>query len=530
MVELIASAIGEFLATMRRPLSLRKLRAIVLKSRTRLRFTTRNQQNMNCFLLSTPKPTTGRPIGITKGLLFVSLLIGLTGCPTSENGTAKQKPLTVAPPDAIKLLVIGDTEIGPKLVRQWKAHQDGELSVENQSQAEWIKAGFPISDGTDLIIYPPSLLGELAEAKKISKLEYAVWNSDEIDKDSWLNHYRRTLTRYGNEPYAVPLGNPHFSMMYNGAKLGSLRKPSDDRTPADFELPQTWEQLELALNKLDAKLDLPLAEGWAGHTFISRVASNVRTRGSFSFLFDRSTMEPLIEQTPFLEALKYLKRTTTKRSLQLNPSDVFKLAAKGEAAVAMGWPTNEAEFQMSERDALAVGKVPGSKRIYDFRRATWKERLDDEETCIDCLGFGGLVASRIAETRHEDTATSFIKWVSDKRVILKTAAQSPLTGPVRASHLGDLSGWAGEAVPLEVLDEYAAVIRSLHERKLVVVFPRIPGSNRYYAAFDQGVRSAVTGEKTPEKAMAGVAKEWNQITDSLGRQKQIAAMQRESGY
>ena len=110
----------------------------------------------------------------------MSLLIGLTGCPVADDRPAKQKPLTVAPPDAIKLLVIGDTEIGPKLVRQWKAHQDGQLSVENQSQAEWIKAGFPISDGTDLIVYPTLLLGELAEAKKISKLEYAVWNSDEI--------------------------------------------------------------------------------------------------------------------------------------------------------------------------------------------------------------------------------------------------------------------------------------------------------------------------------------------------------------
>ena len=140
------------------------------------------------------------------------------------------------------------------------------------------------------------------------------------------------------------------------------------------------------------------------------------------------------------------------------------------------------------------------------------------------------MASRVAGSRHEDTATNFIKWVSGKRIILKTSGQSPLTGPVRFSHLGDLSGWAGEAVPLEVLDDYAAVIRSLHKRTLVVVFPRIPGSDRYYAAFDQGVRAALAGAKTPEQAMAEVAKEWNQITDSLGRRKQIVAMQRESGY
>lgn len=470
--------------------------------------------------------------------MLVSLAIGLlssTGCPEAADEQPEQDTLTIAQPDPLKLLVVGDTEIGPRLIRQWKAHQEGELSVENQTQTEWTKAGFPVSEGTDLVIYPTLLLGELAEAKKIAKLEYAVWNSDEVDKDSWLNHYRRTLTRYGNEPYAVPLGNPHFAMLYNGAKFGSLgQQPpagsSSQTPPADLALPETWEQLEEALTKLDAKLDLPLAEGWAGHTFVSRIASNVRTRGNFSYLFDRSNMEPLIEQEPFLQALEQLKRMATERSLKLKPSDVFQLAATGEAVAAMGWPTSKAEFKMAERDSLVVSKVPGSKKFYDFRRSTWKERLSDEEISVDALGFGGLVASRVAGTRHEDTATSFIKWVSGKRIILKTSAQSPLTGPVRASHLGDLSGWAGEEVPLEVLEEYAAEVRRLHDRKLVVVFPRIPGSDRYYSAFDRGVRAAISGEVEAQAAMSKVAQEWNQITESLGRRQQVIAMQHESGY
>ncbi len=462
-------------------------------------------------------------------LSLAIFLLGLSGCPKTDDGQTPetQATLSVAPPDALKLLVIGDPEIGPKLVRQWKAHQDGDLTIENQQQAAWVESGFPISEGTDLIIYPTLMLGELAEAKKIAKLEYAVWNSDEIDKDSLLNHYRRMLTRYGNEAYSVPLGNPHFAMMYNGARFG-LKTEADGSAVADSKLPETWEELEQDLDARGAKLELPLAAGWAGHSVICRVACNVRARGSFSFLFDRSTMEPLVEQKPFIDALDYLKRTTSERSLELSPRGVFELVANDEATVAMCWPTKEADFKMAERDALVVGQVPGSKMIYDFRRSTWKERLADEAICVDCLGFGGLVASRIAGSRHEDTATNFVKWVSGKRIILKTAAQSELTGPVRASHLGDLSGWAGESVPLEVLDEYADVVRAVHERKLVVVFPRIPGSERYYAAFDQGVRAALSGEKTPELAMGDVAKEWNQITESIGRRKQIIAMQRES--
>ena len=131
-------------------------------------------------------------------------------------------------------------------------------------------------------------------------------------------------------------------MLYNWAKFGSLGKQSagdsrsdlETRSLADLDLPETWSELEEALKKLDAKLDLPLAEGWAGHAFVSRVASNVRTRGNFSFLFDRSTMAPLIDQKPFLAALEQLKRMASKRSLKLSPSDVFQLAASGEAVAA----------------------------------------------------------------------------------------------------------------------------------------------------------------------------------------------------
>ena len=92
-------------------------------------------------------------------MVLMCFLTGLTGCPKTDQGQfSKKQSLTVAPPDALKLLVIGDTEIGPKLARQWKAHQDGELTIENQAQAEWIEAGFPISEGADLVVYPTLLL------------------------------------------------------------------------------------------------------------------------------------------------------------------------------------------------------------------------------------------------------------------------------------------------------------------------------------------------------------------------------------
>jgi multiple sugar transport system substrate-binding protein len=49
---------------------------------------------------------------------------------------------------------------------------------------------------------------------------------------------------------------------------------------------------------------------------------------------------------------------------------------------------------------------------------------------------------------------------------------------------------------------------------------RIPGSDRYYRALDQALHAALTGELKPQKALAQAAKEWEQITDELGRDLQ----------
>ena len=49
----------------------------------------------------------------------------------------------------------------------------------------------------------------------------------------------------------------------------------------------------------------------------------------------------------------------------------------------------------------------------------------------------------------------------------------------------------------------------------------IPGAAQYEDALDLHVNKALAGQETPKQALDAVAKEWNAITDRLGRQKQI---------
>ena len=53
--------------------------------------------------------------------------------------------------------------------------------------------------------------------------------------------------------------------------------------------------------------------------------------------------------------------------------------------------------------------------------------------------------------------------------------------------------------------------------------PRIPGVDQYMAALDVAVRSALQNSVTPSEALVEAARQWEKITDSLGRDSQREA-------
>ena len=52
---------------------------------------------------------------------------------------------------------------------------------------------------------------------------------------------------------------------------------------------------------------------------------------------------------------------------------------------------------------------------------------------------------------------------------------------------------------------------------------RVPGVNQFMSSMAAGVSEAMAGQKTAQQALDGVAKEWKQIVDRIGKDKVRAA-------
>ena len=58
----------------------------------------------------------------------------------------------------------------------------------------------------------------------------------------------------------------------------------------------------------------------------------------------------------------------------------------------------------------------------------------------------------------------------------------------------------------------------------------IPGAAEYYQALDEYAHMEVLGKLTPQEALDQAAAQWEEITDRLGREKQIGTYRASLNY
>ncbi len=479
-----------------------------------------------------------RFLGIDSRFLIAILCFIIVGCQPGSEVEEVSDELVLRTPDPLAMLLVGgDTGLADTISRQWSAQRDGELTTRTQSLQAFMDSDYEIDAGVDVMLYPPGLLGDLESRGQLQLIPKWLWNSEELNKNEFLRHHRKTLVRHGNQTWAVPLGSPQFMLIYNIDSFSQL----------GLEPPKSWKEfVELAEEirdhgdlqdddgePLPTEIEFPLGGGWAGQIFLARVGPSIRNRGKLSTVFDRKTMKPLIEAPPFVEALAELKSLVGESELQLalGPSQVYERLLRGESAVGVSWPSKKFSETMDADEVsanIAIAPVPGSDQWFDFQSGKWTVRAADDSNNIELIGFSGLIASVPQSSRNTQAAFEFLQWLGSKSVNLMTVAECSDSGPFRASHLGDPARWTGTQISDQASQQFADAIRQSDDQDVVFMFPRIPGREQYLRALDQSVRECLQGKLDPEEALQRVATEWESITEQQGRSQQLSELRKDA--
>ena len=469
-------------------------------------------------------------------LLFAAgaLVIAVAGCSTkTQSGFAsaddkEEEVETTREP--LGLLAIGLPQFDEEVALQWAAERDGDLKISHLSIDEFLQAD-QLPKNIDLIVHPSVVLVDLISKNMIRTYPRKGLDDPTMNLDSFLTHFRRALVRHDDKTWSVSLGGHQLKLFYR----------KDILEAAGVKPPKTWDELERGIEKLSScdeangmtPVVFPTANGMAAQVYLARVSSLIRDQGKLTSFFDRKEMKPTIEAAVFANALNDMKFGGGVGGESLSVEEAFTRFVSGNAVFAIGWPEIADDFDKERLEEASrnwgVSRLPGARRYFDLNESSWRDRRSNSETNVDLLGSRANCVSITKGTRNSAGAVELIMWLTEKRNSQKLLPG--IAAPFRATHLGRVGQWYElEQAQRQFIDQFADTIDETHRSRIVLIFPQIPGKHLYLEMLDATVLEFLKSEDVDaQAALQKLAKQWDELTDKLGRTTQLKELRRANG-
>lgn len=379
----------------------------------------------------------------------------------------------------------------------------------------------------DVVTFYPAYIGDFASNGYLLPLDdylsrepAAVWDARQ---DDVLAPFRELYNKFGGQTYALTIDGDVHVMMYRQDLFENADEQAAFMEQYGHELrpPQTWtEWLEVGeFFTRDAgetlageTLEQPFyGLGEFGRRSFSWAWYMNRAASAGVQYFDEE-MNPGINSPEAVAALQNMVD-----SLQFAPPDVLNFGydelrdafIKGQVAMVVQW-TDVPKKAADPNESVIVGKV-GVGRVPGTE-------VNGEIIHRSMMPVGRVVAVA-ADSQNPEAAYCVAKHIAYNRSLEDVSTSLTGLDPYRQSHLDNVGAFAG----LMGEENAAAYLTGLQEA-LGDGYPEIfiPGAAQYADALDLQVNRALTGEVSPQEALDTAAASWNEITDQLGRENQVA--------
>ncbi len=461
-----------------------------------------------------------------------SLLAGLAVAVLAFNGNAAAQSAAQRAADAAKKICAGKTITivweaglqsldplnysGPK----WEALTGCKIKVIEVPTAEMFtkimqeyRAGTGAYDALNVI---PAWMPDLVQAGALEQLDSFV---DKYGFRAELQliapTYRDNQMTVNGKIYGFPDDGDVFLMYYRKDIFArpDLQKEFKAKYGYDLAPPKTWKQFDQIGSFLTEKLK---AEGIYGASFFREPPYTMfmfeeRFRNEGGRFFDSSTMQATVNSPIGVRVL-----TEMRNENRFMPPGVEKFGfvenlavfLKGESAMTISWPPY---------GRFAAGYLAGEKAL------DWVPKSQVANKVGYALPPGGhpelaagFALSVASTSKQKEQAYLFIQWLNSEE-ISNQRVQLPYTlrDPFRNSHYTNaeyLGRWPDAKYYLKALQDASKT--GLLDLSLIQ-------TDKYEEAIRQGISRLWAGED-PQEILNGVAKQWNDITQQVGVEKQKA--------
>jgi hypothetical protein len=386
-------------------------------------------------------------------------------------------------------LVVDDPDLaaGLKLLRgEWAERSGGELEVRQATLSELLAASTLTED---VVIYPSRQVGALVERGWLRPVRKSVLESADLDLQSLYPMVRDGVLRYGNQVYALSLGEPPLLLATS--------------LPAVLEV-QTWQAV--TIDRGGARVAYPRAL-----ELLARAVAATEPHRRGELCFEPQSMEPRLTSPPFVRALQQMRRQSG------DPTAFLTLPqAAGSARVAL---------------------LPRAAAIYHSTRDSWQAGL--AELPVTLLAGTGRSMSVTRATRNVASAFKVLAWLASETTSTQLSPRSAATVWCRPSQTQHARQWLEGAQQKN--EEIIAVVSQQLTAEHYFLLPRIPGIEAYLQSLEDALADTLSKvlESPPgapksegglaESTLRKVSASWQTLTDRLGRDRQRVAYRRHLG-
>jgi multiple sugar transport system substrate-binding protein len=265
-----------------------------------------------------------------------------------------------------------------------------------------------------------------------------------------------------------------------------------------------------------------------------------RTQGVY--WFDPVDMKPLINSPGHVKALEYLKDLAQygpAAQVSWSLGEAWDYFLRGKAIFNFSYgdvaPLAQDEQRSKIRGKIGSAILPASDTYWDMNN---KEFVITQEPRKVGNVTGGSWHGVVSSLSDSPEATYAFWSLMAIKPVSKWLATFGWDGvdpgysyqflePVGEAKLEDYTkaGWDAEDVK-QYLDAYYENFNA----PTMLPYLRITGTQEYYDILDSNLSAAMSGAKTPQQALDETAAGWEQVTDRLGRDKQLKAYQEAIGW
>jgi multiple sugar transport system substrate-binding protein len=480
---------------------------------------------------ATAAPATAAPVDVTKAQADPTALF------PNGIGTIDCKGVTL---QAV-------TQTGPQIAapmednwKAWGAKTGGTVQVQEVAFGDLfqkIRTAFVTGASPyDIVVYASDWAGDLMGAGYL--LPVPQKNQDEMGFKYLIPTYRDRILSWGGTVYGTPYDGDAHNVYLRKDLLTDPKNMADFKAKYGYDLPvpiKTWTQYHDIAEFFNGKVINGVTIYGAGTafkrsaqsywTFLGIAAPYVKSPTDPAFLFDPVTMEPRINNPGFVAALDMyssLVKVGPPDVLNWDVGDIRSNFPAGKLALAIDWgdvgPLSADKKSSVVTEGWSAQAHPGVDKYYDATTKAWVNTYNQ----APFLAFGGWIGGVSKTTKYADCAFDFLSFMGSQNMSLKLSTTGGTgVNPHYYSDMNNPAPWIASGMGATQTTEYLDAIRNTINSPNAVIDLRIPGAAEYFDALDTQLAKAVAGQVTSQAAMDQVAKDWNAITDRLGRPQQI---------